>query len=758
MRRCRCVAILVTLLVPTGVPADEGMWMPQQIPALGDELKGMGLELEPGSFADLTAFPMGAVVSLGGCSAAFVSPRGLIVTNHHCVLGALQYNSTPEKDLIATGFLARSPDDEPPALPTARVYVTTAIDDVTAEIAGSLDKGLSDLERAKTIDRRSKRMVRECERPGDLRCQVVSFFAGERYLRLTALKIRDVRLVYAPALGVGNFGDEEDNWMWPRHTGDFSFLRAYVGRDGEPAAYAPDNVPYAPKHHLKISTRDLDPDDLILLAGYPAKTSRLVTAGEVRDAQRYDLPEAIRYREMLLAILREMGRGDREVQIRNAVRVASLENYLKKYRGTLEAFERDRLLERKREDERRLEEHFGRDPAGARRHRAIRDELAGLLAERRRTRERDTLYEWLYRASPMLEQADLLHRMSVERAKDDDDDRDEDFQERDWPRNLGKIRRMQRQIEVRGDRAGLRAFILGTTRLPAGQRIEAVDRALAATGRTDVEARVDALLDRLYAGTKMADLDVRLEMFEWPTGKLLEDGDPMIGFAAALRDLGEAIEERDLAFEGAEQRLRPQWVAAIRALKRGRLAPDANGTLRVGFGRIEGYTPRDGVMYAPQTTIRGVLEKDIGARPFDSPAMLLRLAGEGRFGPYADPDLGTLPVAFISTVSVTNGHSGSPALNARGEIAGLAFDMNWEGVAADWVVNETYVRTIHVDARYMLWVMDAVDGAHHLLREMGLPVHFDGRPRGFEATAEDGKPRDRRAFGYNPGMEFSNRP
>jgi hypothetical protein len=324
----------------------------------------------------------------------------------------------------------------------------------------------------------------------------------------------------------------------------------------------------------------------------------------------------------------------------------------------------------------------------------------------------------------MLEQADLLYRTSVERAKEDDDDRDEGFQERDWPRNRSRIERTQRQIEVGSDRAGLRAFILKTTGLPPGQRIGAVDWSLAATGRGSDEAQVDALLDRLYGGTKMADLEARMAMFDDSTEALLERGDAMIEFAASLRVLGEEIEESEDAFEGAEQRLRPRLIAAMRDMRKGRLAPDANGTLRVGFGVIKGYSPRDGVMYGPQTTVRGVLEKETGARPFDSPPVLLRLAEEGRFGPYADPDLGTLPVGFISTVNVSGGSSGSSALNARGEIAGLAFDMNWEGIAADWVVNERYVRTIQVDARYMLWVMDAVDGAHNLLREMGLPVHF----------------------------------
>jgi hypothetical protein len=323
----------------------------------------------------------------------------------------------------------------------------------------------------------------------------------------------------------------------------------------------------------------------------------------------------------------------------------------------------------------------------------------------------------------MLSQANLLYRMSVEREKEDDE-RDESFQERDWPRNKSRVKRTQRTIEPESDRAGLRWFLLETGDLPADQRIDAIDRVLVATGREDVEGRVDAFLDELYANTNMDELDTRLAMFDESTDQLMAHGDAMIALATDLRGLGEEIEDRDRAVKGAEYRLRPQLIAAMRAMKNGRLAPDANGTLRVGFGVVKGYEPRDGVFYQPQTTVRGVMQKDSGERPFDSPEELLKRARAEQFGPYADPDLGTLAVGFISTVNVTNGSSGSSALNAWGEIIGLAFDMNWEGVAADWVVNERYVRTIHVDSRYILWVMDAVDGAHNLMREMGLPVHF----------------------------------
>lgn len=273
-----CAIALTTaaagLAAPTPAMAGEGMWVPQQLPEIAGPLRKAGLRLDPKQLADLTGDPMGAVVSLGGCTASFVSPQGLVATNHHCAYGAIQLNSTPEKNLMRDGFNAATLQEEVSAGPNARIYALDSIQDVTEEVEDVIARAPDAYARTQALETLEKQLVAECEREPGYRCRLYSFMGGTAYRLFRNLEIKDVRLVYAPPGSIGNYGGEIDNWMWPRHTGDFAFYRAYVGKDGKPAAFSPDNVPYRPKVWLKIADRPLGPGDFVMVAGYPGYTNR----------------------------------------------------------------------------------------------------------------------------------------------------------------------------------------------------------------------------------------------------------------------------------------------------------------------------------------------------------------------------------------------------------------------------------------------------------------------------------------------------
>ncbi|HEX6083636.1 MAG TPA: S46 family peptidase [Thermoanaerobaculia bacterium] len=687
---------LLCLLFVSAAAYAEGMWMPQQMPQLAAELQKAGVTIDPKRLADLTGDPMGAVVSLGGCTASFVSPDGLVVTNHHCAFGSIQHNATPERDLITNGFLARTRAEELPAAPGTKVWVTTNIEDVTARVndveRASARSGraeapgraearptFTDVELAKHLDRRTKELVAECEKGGGVRCRVSSFFEGSQYLRLTQMEIGDVRLVYAPSRMIGEFGGEIDNFEWPRHTGDFAFYRAYV-----------DGKPYRPKHWLKLATQGINEGDAVLVAGYPGRTFRYKTADEVRNYKEFVYPANIRYFADVIQLLEKAGEGNRDVQIRNASRIKSLANSLKNYTSVSEGFTRDKIVEA------RLEREAKMRAASA----DVLDEIARLNAAHFRNRERDLVLDFLVgRGSPMLQQAMTMVRLATERPKKDID-RVAKYQEREWTGLKSSSDRAQRTIEPGSDRAVVAYFLKEAKDIKPLQNVD---------------------LDTLYANTKIASQGERAKMLGESVAQLKARKDSMLDLAFALLPLFEEREREELAWSGAMARLRPRYFDVLRQVSGGALLyPDANSTLRITIGRVEGYTPRDATHYEPQTTLRGLLEKETGKDPFENPKSLLAAAADpAKTRPYVDRELGDVPVNFLSTCDTTGGNSGSPTLNAKGELVGLLFDGNYESIDSDFLFTPSITRSIHVDAQYMLWVMDAVDGADELIRELG---------------------------------------
>jgi hypothetical protein len=719
-------AVFVGLsLFAAALLADEGMWMPQQIPEMAARLKALGFKGDPKTFADLSGQPMGAVVSLGGCTASFVSPEGLIVTNRHCVSGGLQFNSTPARNLLQNGYLAKTRNEELPNGPGSRVYVTTSVADVTAAITGNIDPKATDRERYDLIDRRVKQRIAACEKTGQ-RCNVASFFAGYQYFEIAQMEIKDVRLVYSPANGIGVFGGETDNWRWPRHTGDWSFLRAYVGKDGKPAVFSRDNVPFQPKHWLRVAPEGIKPDDLVFVVGYPGRTQRRQTYAQVKEIVEWTMPRAIRLAQEQLAILDRLGKQDKAIALKVSGRVQGLNNGLTNQKGMLEGLTKGSLA-RKQAQEKELEAWIDSDTARQKKYGGVISGLRALQAESEKSRDRSATLTTLASASSYLSAAQTLHRLSVERLKSDID-REPGFQERDWPRIRDAQDRLQRTMDATADRALLRWAMGLVAALPAEQRIAALDRAAGlrpGMPPADADNAIDAFLQPLFAGSKLGDRDFRLGLIEKSTADLLATRDPFLVLAAALEPLVEANRESAKNRGGAQARLMPRYMEALLAKAGGQVAPDANSTLRVTYGQVKGVDAKDGLFYKPQTTLSGIVAKHTGEGDFDAPEVQRNAIGALRSGkktPFLDLSLGDVPVNFLSTVDTTGGNSGSPTLNAKGELVGLLFDGTYESVASNYVFDPATTRSIHVDSRYMLWTMAEVDGAANLLKEMSIPA------------------------------------
>jgi hypothetical protein len=718
--------LLALVLAPVAVRADGGMWMPQQMTDLAPRLKKLGFQGNPKAFADLTGMPMGAIVSLGGCSASFVSKDGLIITNHHCVTGALQYNATPERNAVKLGFLAPTQADEVWAGPGSRVLVTVAVREVTKDVVGKLSADLSDLDRQLAIEKRGKELTAACEKEG-LRCRVASYFEGLQWFEIAAVELKDVRLVYAPPSSIGNFGGETDNWRWPRHTGDFAFYRAYVGKDGKPAAYDKANVPFKPKHYLAVDPAGASPGDVVVVAGYPGRTTRHVTAREMKDTIDWSFPRVVRRFGDMLAILAEQSKGSKETEIKVALRVRGLANSMKNRQGVLEGAKKGNLLEKKAAAEAELRAWIDADSSRKKKFGGVIAALDDIQAKREAVRERDATLQALYFNSTLLGSARSVRRLAEERLKPDAD-REAEYQQRNWERLRESQQRLQRTIDLGSDRALLRYALLEAAALPQAQRIEALDALVGITaGLTQAEstAKVDAWLATLYGTpSKLADQAARLALFDGKPEEVLAAKDPFLDLAAALAPLDKQIRDADKARNGAVSRLGPVYMQAMLDKAGGLVAPDANSTLRVTFGTVKGVSPQDGVLYLPQTTLQGVVAK---ARPgdpeFNAPPELLAAAAKvlstGK-GPFVDPKLQDVPVNFLSDVDTTGGNSGSAVLNGKGKLVGLLFDGTYETIASDLLFDPINTRSIQVDIRYVLWVASQVSGATRVVEELGV--------------------------------------
>ena len=710
------LALALSLAVASA-HADEGMWMPSQLPAIADQLRAAGYRGDPAALADLTRHPMTAVVSLGGCTASFVSPEGLVVTNHHCAYGAIQLNSTPQDNLMANGFIANIRADEPSAGPAARVLVTTAFDRITDRILANAS-GKTGRDYYDAIETASKAAVAECEQDAGHRCSVADMYYGTDFYLVKQLELKDIRLVYAPPEAIGNFGDEIDNFMWPRHTGDFSFYRAYVGKDGKPAPYAKDNVPYKPASWLTVSTAPVGEGDFAMLAGYPGRTYRHRMASEFANQVEWQLPSRVALYDGLIDTIEAATAGNEEAQVLYASQVASLKNGLKRAQGELDGLRRSDAVQVRREDEAGMLAWLAKQPDAAANQADIAAAQA-VLDEATAKRERDELLSAITRNPQLLRSAITLQRLARERGKPDIE-RESGYQQRDEALIEAGLKQVQRRYAPSVEKAMLAHLLRQYQALPAAQHVPEFDQVFGTTPE-----QLDAKLDALYAGTQLGEEAARLAAMKRDAAALVASDDTLLAAAATLQPALLRLEEETETQDGELLRLRPAYMRALVGYResQGRAVyPDANSTLRVSYGKVSRLAPRDAVVYTPVTTVEGIMQKHTGEAPFDAPKPLRDAIASGNFGSTADPELKTQTVDFMTNLDTTGGNSGSPVLDADGKLIGLNFDSNWEAVSASWMFDPRYKRAIHVDMRYLRWLLAKVYPAPHLLKEMNLPA------------------------------------
>ena len=723
-------AFLAALVLSSSATfADEGQWQPHQLPSIADKLSARGIEISAQQLADLSQHPMNAVVSLGYCTASFVSPKGLVVTNHHCAYGAIQHNSDKEHNYLADGFLARGLDKELSAGANERLYVTENVTDVTDKVRKDL--GDDPLERFETIAQRRKDLVKACESDNNYRCSVRSFHNGLEYYLTKQLVIRDVRLVYAPPENAAAYGGDIDNYEYPRHSADFTFLRAYIGKDGKPATYSENNVPYTPKGFVKINPLGVQAGDGVFVAGYPGRTSRYRLTSELQFANDVTYPAMAKRYQQRIDTIEAMSAEDKAIKIQYASTLASTANRMKKLNGLLDGFRATDIIGLKQQKE---------DEFNAWLKQNVNEKVATvseleILLKSQRANFQNTFYFDNAQSSTLLAAAKRLYRLANEKQKPDNK-REAGYQDRDMKLFAARLKRIDTRFNPQVDKVLWKHDI--DAYLSQNNRVAVFDASFTNP------ALVSETIDAMYHHSTLAEHQERLKWINANIADFKASNDPFIKLAIALYDTNMANEKADKVLAGKMSVARPEYMAAIIDYNTSLnlpVYPDANGTLRITYGVVDGYQAQDGMYKQPFTRLEGIPAKHTGIEPFNAPPKLLKAIAQPSQGKHviesiypdargylcrlfsceAEPEaFNGVPVNFLSSVDTTGGNSGSPVFNAKGELVGLNFDSTYEAITKDWFFNPTITRAVHVDIRYILWMMDKVDHADELMKELNI--------------------------------------
>lgn len=694
--------------------AEEGMYPLSEIQKLN--LQQAGLQIGINDIYNPNGVSLiDALVKINGCTGSFVSDKGLMITNHHCAFGAISNVSTPEKNYLENGFLAESFEEEIPAKNYV-VRITESYEDVTAEILKSVE-GIEDLsERNKAISKKMREIAKSAEdEANSIVAEVSEMFAGESYVLFKYRIIKDVRLVYAPPRSIGEFGGEADNWIWPRHTGDFTFMRAYVAPDGSAAEYSEENVPYTPKKYLKVNPDGVDEGDFVFILGYPGRTFRHNPSQFLEYQENFNLPYTEQLYSYMIGIYESISEGNEELQIKYSSRIKSLANVMKNYRGKMLGLRRLNLVEKKQSEEKILAEFINSDENLKKKFGTLFKDIEEVYQKRFDIAEADLWFSRFFRFSDLVSLADFILEYSNQKELINSE-RKSAFKEDKIEETLDRMKKKYEDLNYDFEDEFIYKMLYDTETFSETSTIKAVK---ARINGNDFEEAISKYIEELLS-TEIGNLDFFNKALELSYDEINDLNDPLIDFVVELKKQKEEIEKQESNISGTLQVLMPKLAEVKKLKNKTTFTPDANSTLRLTYGFIKGYEPADAVFYKPITTLDGIIEKSFMGGEYAVPDKLKTAYQQKDFGRFYDEKVGGVPVAILYNTDTTGGNSGSPILNSKGELIGVNFDRAFEATINDFAWDDAYSRSIGVDIRYVLWVAKTIGNADNVLNELGV--------------------------------------
>ncbi|MBA2333839.1 MAG: S46 family peptidase [Blastocatellia bacterium] len=701
---------------------EEGMFTPDQIDNLN--LRKKGLKIRPEEIYN----PAGggltdAVVRLSvGCTSEFVSPDGLILTNHHCGFDALVSASAPGKDLVETGFKADNRAGEISAKGYS-VFVTQRVENVTAQVRKGTESLTADAYSA-AIKKNTEDLqaAEQAKAPAGSIIRIQSLNNGFYHYLYQTMQIKDIRVVYAPPRNIGVFGGDPDNFEWTRHTGDFTFLRAYSAPDGTSAEYSPNNVPYKPKKFLTMNIGGIKTDDFVFVLGYPGGTSRYRESQSIEYARDANFPFLASYLDARSAALRQIGETDEEKRIKFQSDIASFDNSRKVFKGGAEKLRNADVVNKRRAEEAQFATWINANPDRQRRYGDVLAQLKQLSEESNADSRRDVIVSRLPNPglTPVLKQVyDAI--TTVQQGKT--------LAQAERAAKIAEIQTAYKDREPVYEREMIEFFLRMFAELPADQKFTAADNIFKSFEGRERRSAEEAFAASIAENDDFDTAEEIVALYGMSASDLRSKYPNIFSFVNALAQERAALTARAGKFGSNIDRVRLLYQQGMAEMKGITPYPDANSTLRFTYGYVKGYSPREAVTYTPFTTLKGMIEKDTGVNPFDVPQKLKDLQRTKDFGRFGSGD--SVVVNFLSTTDIIGGNSGSPILNANGEQVGLCFDGNYEGLGNDLYYDANVGRTISVDIRFVLFVTEKFGNAGWILDEMKIV----GGPKSMTARA-----------------------